>query len=168
MTAPDEPCPDCDALFAPVDGPRHAYLGGSPACWAAYTELLAREYQDPAYFAAHRYSVDAYSVQHPGDQTDRRAAQSVNVHLVALYLLIEEEREGGVATAALKTLATNFKTEFRPLTPPDAYDMTVKDVLAARNAKEHGGLARQWAEAVWRAWVDHHALARELARCAAS
>lgn len=67
-----ETCADCGISLAPVDTAAHAYLGASPSCWALYGEVLAREYCDPAYFRAHRMTVDAYAAQHPG-RAERRA-----------------------------------------------------------------------------------------------
>jgi len=160
MTAFKLACPGCGGKFDPIDGPAHAYITSSPACWNAYNEILAREYQNPAYFSVHRLSVDAYAVQHPGDPADRRAVQSVNVHLASLYVILELKRDFAASQYAMKTLATGFKNEFRPLNPPAAYDMTVKDVLKATSAAEHCALVRQWADAVWRAWSDHHKVAR--------
>ncbi len=157
-----EPCPDCGAAFAPVDNVTHAYLGGSPACWAAFNDVMAREFQDANYFATHRFTVDAYTTQHPGDQSDRRAAQSVNIHLAALCALIEQGRDIAFIPRLLKTLANNYKDLFEPLPPPapDLYALTVKDVLRAENAQQHRKIAQDWAKAVWRAWEPHHHVAR--------
>lgn len=157
-----ECCPGCGAAFAPVDGVTHAYLGGSPACWAAFNNVMAREFQDADYFAIHRFTVDTYTTQHPGDQSDRRAAQSVNIHLAALCALIEQDREIAFVPRLLKTLANNYKDSFKPLPPPapDLYALTVKDVAKAENAQQHCKIVRDWAEAVWRAWKPHHDVAR--------
>ena len=157
-----ERCPDCGAELAPVDGVTHAYLGGTSSCWAAFNDVLAREFQDISYFAAHRFTVDAYTVQHPGDQSDRRAAQSVNIHLAALCALIEQECKASFVPQLLKALANNYKDVFEPLPPPapDSYALTVKDVLRAENAQQHCEIVRYWAEAVWRAWEPHHETAR--------
>lgn len=158
--ATDSACPGCGVRLNPAEGPTHAYMTSSPACWSAYNEILAREFQDPAYFSVHQLSVDAYAVQHPGDPADRRAVQSVNIHLTSLYVIFELNRDFAAARGALKTLADDFKDEFLPLSPPAAYDMTVKDVLAASMAEEHGCLVREWARSAWRAWSDHHGVAR--------
>ena len=157
-----ERCPDCSAAFAPVVGVTHAYLGGSPACWSAFNDVMAREFQDADYFTIHRFTVDAYTTQHPGDQSDRRAAQSVNIHLTALCALIEQDREITYIPRLLKSLANNYKGLFEPLRPPapDRYALTVKDVLAAENAQQHCKIVRDWAETVWRAWEPHHHVAR--------
>ncbi len=155
-------CPDCGAAFEPLDGPTHKYMGGSPECWAAFNEILAREFQDPAYGAAHRLTVDTYAVQHPGSR-DRRAVQSVNIHLTALHLLLEGNRSEEYVRAALKKLASNYKANFEWLTPPRNYEITVKDVTTARTAEEHNAMVRKWAESVWRAWSPNHHIARDYA-----
>lgn len=163
MTRSDpDPCPDCGAMLAPTDGVTHAYLGGSPACWAAFNEVLAREFQDVAYFSAHRYTTDAYTTQHPGDQSDRRAAQSVNIHLAALCALIEQGLDKSFVPHLLKTLANEHKDKFQPLRPPapTAYNINITDVLAASNAKAHTEIVQEWAQDVWRTWEPHHETAR--------
>ena len=161
-------CPDCGVLYPEAEITPHAYLGGSTGCWAAYTKLLAREYEDARYFAAHRYTVDAYTTQHPGDQSDRRAAQSVNIHLAALCALIDQERPKSDIPHILGTLAKTLKGQFEPLAPPapDAYAVTIKDVLKATNAQSHGELTRAWAEDVWHAYERHHDWARTLVKMA--
>ena len=78
-------CPGCGALFEERAGPTHRYMESSPACWAAYGEVLAREYSDQAFYAVHRMSVDTYAVQHPG-QPSPQTIQSVAVHLIRLCL----------------------------------------------------------------------------------
>jgi hypothetical protein len=62
---------------------------GSPGCWAAYGRVLEREYSDPVLFgAAHRLTVDAYALQHPGDPRERRAVQSFWLHGASLWLVL--------------------------------------------------------------------------------
>ena len=157
-------CPDCGVHLDAVDGVTHAYLGGSQECWATFNEILAREFQDEDYFSVHRYTTDAYTTQHPGDQSDRRAAQSVNIHLAALCALIEQKRELVFIPRLLKTLANKYKDRFKPLAPPDPkdYEITVKDVLATTNVEEHKDIVMKWAETVWWAWKPHHDTARHL------
>ncbi len=62
-----EPCFSCGALVPATDGTTHDHMLSSPGCWAIYGEVLAREYERPAYMADHRLTVDAYAVQHPGE-----------------------------------------------------------------------------------------------------
>lgn len=169
MTEPlKNPCPDCGALVPDMDGPVHAYLGASPGCWHLYGLVLEREYSDAAYWRAHRYTVDAYAAQHPGGP-DRRAVQSVNLHLAALYLLFETGASQQEATAALSRLAKTGKGRFQPLPKPDFADcLKVTDILAAEGAATHGDLAERWARDVWAAWATHHdAIAGLVADCLA-
>lgn len=70
------PCPGCGVRLPESDGPVHAYLESSPACWAAYGQVLAREYGTPALMDVHRLSVDACAVQHPGGHS-RQAIRTV-------------------------------------------------------------------------------------------
>ncbi|HED04410.1 MAG TPA: hypothetical protein ENI60_06555, partial [Candidatus Fraserbacteria bacterium] len=81
-------CVGCGGQFPEIDGPVHRYMESSPGCWAAFGEVLAREYSDPIYFGVHRLTVDAYAVQHPGSPS-RQSIRSVGVHLIRLCLFLE-------------------------------------------------------------------------------
>lgn len=149
------PCPGCGARFPDRDGPTHRYLDASPGCWAAYGEVLAREYSDLAYMAVHHLTVDAYSVQHPGTPS-RRRMQSVAVHLIGLYAGLElglpRQRVAALMNGATEHLQLHW------LDPPgDLGSVTVADVLPAQSAEEHGHLVQRWAESAWTAWSAHHA-----------
>ena len=153
------PCPDCRALVPDVDGPTHAYLGGSAGCWAAWGELQARGYADPAAGAAMPLAIDAYAAQHPGLE-GRRQAQSVWVHLVSICAILER----GLAPAdgiRLKHEMLRDDPVFPWLAPPaDPGSVTVRDATAA-SADELGAVVRRWAAAVWEAWAAHHGAIRE-------
>lgn len=149
-------CPGCGATFAEVDGPVHPYMTSSPGCWAAYGEVLAREYSDPARAATHRLSVDAYAAQHPGEPS-RQSIQSVGLHLVRLCLLLEHGCPVGQANAAMLE-AGRRKQEMHWLTPPPWLgEVTVKDLLVTDSAEAHVSAQWRWARAVWAAWAPHHA-----------
>lgn len=157
-----EVCPGCGARYAPLPHDEiHPYIGASSACWAAFGELLAREFQDVAYGRMHRHTVDVYSVQHPG--TDhRRQRQSVALHLIGLCHWLEH----GLETARLNEITQRLADGDRPwpwLAPPEEFEMTVQDVLVARDGIQHGGLVRRWAETTWESWADHHELIRRWA-----
>jgi hypothetical protein len=95
-------CPGCRADLPNTLGPTHDYMLSSPACWALYGEILAREYSDYRFMRMHRLTVDTYAVQHPGIDV-LAARRSVAVHLSRLYLLLERqwpmERANDVALA---------------------------------------------------------------------
>ena len=74
-------------------------MESSPACWAAYGEVLAREYSDPAYFQVHRLSVgEQQSCERP--YRDVRAGLSVEQDA-------EQKAERCYSTAFLYAARTN-------------------------------------------------------------
>jgi hypothetical protein len=149
-------CPDCKASLASATGPTHAYLGGNAACWKVYGELLAKEYSDPFYMKVHRLTVDTYAAQHPG-QNSPRAAQSVTIHLLALYLIFEKQMPFDFVTQMLGKAVEKKKRDFRWLPPPSSLGaLTVADVAIAKTAEEHQEKVYDWANSVWAAWQVHH------------
>lgn len=154
--AETEPCPGCGADLAPVEGPAHAYIGASPACWARYGELLARTYEQPTWFHTLQDAVDAYAVQHPG-LDGRRQRQSVAVHLVALCLTLEHGWSPDRLPAARRQLIDAID-DFPWLEPPapDPNEVRITDVVQATSADTHAALTRRWAASVWDRWSPHH------------
>jgi hypothetical protein len=150
----------CGAVLPETDGPTHRYLESSPACWAAYSQVLAREYASPGLFqGVHRYTVDAYAVQHPG-RPAAQSIQSVAVHLMSLCALIENGSTGEWATRLIGE-AVRIKGGFTWLQPPGSMGaLTVVDVLRAKGASEHERMAKEWAASAWGAWSAHHATVR--------
>jgi hypothetical protein len=160
-------CIGCGALVPDVDGPTHRYIGASPGCWAAYGELLAREFSDARAYAAHRLTVDTYAVQHPGVPS-RLSIQSVAVHLISLCLVLEEGYDFTRATEAMRQALTP-RGRFAWLSPPSmAGTMTVLDMLSATDLEQHIDLAQRWARSVWGAWAPHHATIRRWAETVTS
>ena len=102
-------CPAC-GYQGHHDGPAHAYMSPSPACWARYGEVLAREYSDAEYWRSHRLLTDAYCGQH-SIGPDRRARQSLYIHLAALMLHFEDgvgRIRSSISCAAPPSRATIF------------------------------------------------------------
>jgi hypothetical protein len=129
-------------------------MTSSPACWAAFNTVMAREYSDPSLMAVHRLSVDAWAVQHPGDGS-RRAIQSVGLHLARLMVQIERGLEGAAANAAMLGFAAR-KGELPELPPRVACTMTVADVVEAEAPDAQAAAVRRWAASVWADWSDQH------------
>ena len=154
------PCPWCGALFPDTGGATHRYIESSPGCWAAYGEVLAREYADPTLFArVHRRTVDTYAVQHPG-QPSPQSIQSVALHLVSLCLVLEHGATPHEARVALQE-GTHTKARYVWLSPPPSLGaITVADVCLATAPAAHEEAVRRWAGAVWSAWSPHHAAVR--------
>jgi len=155
-------CPGCGSRLPASDGPVHAYMTSTPACWAAFNEVLAREYSTPGLMAIHRLSVDAWAVQHPGDGS-RRAIQSVGLHLSRLMVQLEDGLSGEAANAAMLAFAAR-KSELPELPPRPRYTMTVADVVDAVEIDSHREAVQRWAESAWRDWADQHAFIRQWAR----
>ena len=156
-------CVGCGAMVEDLPGKPHPYLGASAGCWQIYGRVLAREYE--AYDAlrdTHLYTVDAYSLQHPG-VPERRSIQSVSLHLVRLHLAFERGLRVPEIMAATRKLLRE-RSRFVWLTPPTPNGtMTVADVPAAGGVDEHRRAVLAWAENVWAAWAPHHAYASALA-----
>lgn len=145
------PCVGCGGLFPDIEGATHRYMDSSAGCWAAFEEVLAREYSSREYFEIHRLTVDTYAAQHPG-QPSPQSIKSVGYHLIRLCLLLERgltmERANDAMLAITKT-----KEHFTWLTPPSSVgEITVAEVHAASTAEQHKQIVRSWAADVWTAW----------------
>ncbi|HYJ30720.1 MAG TPA: DUF5946 family protein, partial [Allosphingosinicella sp.] len=159
-----EPCPGCGRAFPPSDGPVHAYIGASAGCWALYGELLALEYESPALMRWHRFTVDAYTAQHPG-VPGRRSTQSVHVHLAALHLMLERDCDEARVRKVLAAMAEGGAFEW--LDPPDlSTEAGVETAIAAAGTERYGDTVRAWAQEVWQAWRVHHPAIRAEAEAA--
>ncbi len=155
MDDKNEVCPGCKLVLSIGSGLRHPYFGASSSCWAKFSELLAREYGDPDYMVMHRTTVDSYAVQHPGTPNPR-SIQSVNVHLVGLYLILERNLKPDFVRAIIGAL-TKQKSHLHWLPPPASRGLlTVMDVLAAESPSEHEDAVRAWGRSVWTAWAALH------------
>lgn len=153
-------CPGCGILLARRDGPRHAYLGASAACWALYQRLSnpSAAWPDPP--RVRRLMNDAYAAQHPG-VAQVRSVQSVAVHLMDLCVLLERDGEVRRAAAELGRTARRRALDLHWLEPPEARGgMTVADALGREAGDERAERVEAWAAAVWAAWEPHHATVR--------
>ena len=161
-----EPCPNCGLVLPYSSGEKHPYLGASAACWTLYGEVLEREYSNPAYMAVHRITVDAYAAQHPGKE-ESRTVQSINVHLVGLYLTLERKLHPDFARRAIAAL-TREKDQLHWLEAPTPLgEIRVDDVLKAATPEEHAIRVTEWGGSVWQAWSSCHAEVISLADRAA-
>lgn len=151
-------CHGCGALVENSPGQPHEYIGASQGCWNIYTEILAREYGAYNYpQPTHRLTVDTYAIQHPG-QPNRKSIQSVNIHLISLYLIFEMNMTGKETTQKMTEILSD-KISFNWLEPPirNGY-MTVKNVLGSKNQIEHEQRVLAWSKSVWGCWYEIHGI----------
>ena len=148
-------CPSCGAVTAAVVGPVHRYLDSSPGCWAAYGQVLEKEYSDFAYGKNHRLTVDAYALQHPGKPSSQTIS-SAAVHLASLCQILEHGMKPLESTEFMQNFVKH-KECFTWLEPPENLgDVTVVDVLEVESSKQHLAQVEEWANATWLAWQQHH------------
>lgn len=148
------PCVGCGALVADTDGPTHAYVGASPGCWAIFGEVLAIRYAGVA-DTAESMLTDTYMVQHPG-VPERRASQSVWVHLVALCLALEHQMAPAARIQAMRRMLAGARTFPWLEPPPSVGPLTILDVKAADEPRDRSVMIGRWAETTWAAWASHH------------
>ena len=157
-----EKCSSCGAeIPVSTTGVTHAYLDASPGCWARFGEVLAREYSDPTYFSVHALTVDAYALQHPGQESPK-TINSLNLHLASLYAYYRKQVELH-ELSNLKSRLASCKNQFRWLQPPkDLGAITVNDIWAANTLQQHRERVIQWGETVLDCWSEHHRYIEEL------
>jgi hypothetical protein len=154
-TNPVIKCFGCGGLVPDIDGVTHKYVLSAPGCWRVYGEILSKEYGEYGYPSIHRITVDAYSVQHPGKPV-RQAVQSVAVHLISLYYVLEMGYDFKRATQAMSR-ATQFKNKFFWLEPPAFMgEITVVDVARTMDYYEYEKTVKNWGLCAWTAWANHH------------
>ena len=155
-------CPSCGIAGGLAEGETHHYMTSSPLCWKIYGDVLGKEYQDPAFMAHHRFTVDAYALQHPGTK-NAQSIQSVNIHLLALHLIFAKDMAIPSVLSFMQSISQKTKSKtlaFEWLSPPQTLgDLTVADVIKADTADAHGHIVRRWARDVYDAWQDYHEVA---------
>ncbi len=152
-------CFGCGAQSLNMEGECHSYMLASPGCWEMFTEIMGREFSDMRYAKGHQFTVDAYACQHIGKQEDKRALNSVNIHLAALYDIFE----GGVELSEATKLRSQFsqfykgKNLLKWLDPPESFGhLTVFELWNNEDPDLHFELAKNWARSVWQSWSHQH------------
>lgn len=157
-----EICQSCGAKVPPsTTGATHNYLDASPGCWARFGEVLSREYSDVTYFSVHALTVDAYALQHPGQESPK-TIQSINLHLASLYAYYKQH----VALhelAQLKSTVAKQKNHFCWLEPPENLGtIAVNDVWKSETAQQHRESVIYWGEIVLNCWRSHYKYIEEI------
>lgn len=147
-----------DEQLVPSEGCRQVSMG-----------VLAREFSDPAYFAVHRLTVAAYTLQPYPSQgvvrlrlaarhPDSVKLHSLAIHLVALCLSLEGSGPQHLLEAPMLRAAAWLRDQppGRLQRPEQRGALTVADVVGAESAQEHCRRVRDWAVEVWAPWQPHH------------
>jgi hypothetical protein len=149
-------CEDCGA----------AVSEGRAGCLRVFEEVIAREFSDYRYGRTHRLTVDAYALQHPDKYM--RSGKSFAAHLTGMWAALEGEDASDLNRVAQKWLSANPRIDKPARLPERRSGLTIVYVRDAADADEHLKRVREWAQAVWAAWSEHHGLARRLIGEAAS
>lgn len=171
-------CPGCHAIFPYQEDLAQQSVGfarygvTSPECFEALNQVMAHEY---AYDLPMCIRLDAYGAQHPphaeiqkqlgvNNRLIAASQQSVVIHLIALYLMVEKKIElSQVSHIMARILISGVALEHEEFTPPeDLGSITIQDVLKATNREEHVRLIWQWSASTWNAWAKYHARIHEL------
>lgn len=148
-------CPGCGSLVMDIKGPVHKYIGAVAGCWNIYGKVLAKEFGIYDYPAVHRLTVDAYSAQHPGNESVL-TTQSVAVHLLGLFFTLEKNYNNDNTIRLVKRLLLN-RDMFYWLEPPEHLGaLTIADVYKTKNLNDHARIVKEWAQEVWQSWTPHH------------
>ena len=151
-------CSGCNGKFAAINGPRHAYLTASPACWARFGQSLALHFSDYRFWPAHQRLTDGYYPQHSGGD-DIRAIRSAHIHLASLYAQLVLGQAEDRIIALRKTIANRaFTSPIKPWPAPTA-DLISVDL---RDPSSHLKSVDLYAREVLADWLEHHELADEI------
>ena len=146
-----EACRGCGFDAPAEDGETHSYLIASATCWRHFNAIMTREYSTPDLMPTHYLAVDAYAAQHPGEAADRRARQSIWIHLAGLRAVLRDNREPQYRYSLLKNLADAH--EDWPLAPPHApFSLVAGKIAPDLSVEEHVIIMRNWAESALAAY----------------
>jgi hypothetical protein len=118
------------------------------------------ELRDPEFI--HQHIVDAYAVQHAGDDTKPIA---IVFGLIGLYLYVEKNFTGRQVQRAHMQLARQRRHWTTPPIPSEQRGtIGVADVLGAPPGPLRHDMIRRWCESVWHDWQASRSQITTLAR----
>lgn len=148
-------CPGCGLRMpARKTATSRGYYNTSDECWDLYTEVLATEYSNAVLFGqVHQLTVDSYAVQHPGGP---HPDKSIDIHLCGLYLGLEKGIRSPYIPPLLQRLVGTIEVWPHYEPPTERGALTVFDVALCDSSEAHIRVVREWAQAVWECWSEHH------------
>jgi hypothetical protein len=149
-------CPGCGLVLPLHNGPTHAYLGASPACWSLYGQLPSAFTLSAVSATVRRLALDTYALQHPGTP-QMRSVQSVAIHAMGLLVLLERGAEERRIKPVLGRRPDHKAPSLFWLEPPRPNGtLTVQSALNADGPEDYVTAVEAWAADVWAAWQPHH------------
>jgi Family of unknown function (DUF5946) len=128
-----------------------------PDCAALRDVLLARDFEQPAlYFGKHRLAVDSYCVQH---SCYVHSAKSLAAHLCGLCVALERDNDQALLDGLQRWLSSNPPLD-RPELPANRGALTIAHVSGIDDPIAYGTAVDEWARSAWKAYGEHHELAR--------
>lgn len=166
-------CPGCKIVLPYQEDVEHLqtvafgrYGVASPECLALLNKVFLKEYECGRPTQAR---LDAYGVQHPPHEEIQKklginprlvaaSKQSVAIHLVTLYLMVEKKMNYNDAGHGMKrVIESGIALENEELMPPaNLGNITVADVAQATTCEEHVRLVNEWSKSAWQAWANYH------------
>ena len=142
-------CTECGAEITDDDS----------SCQQLFEEVIAREFSDYTYAAAHRLTVDVYALQHPAKYM--KSAKSFAAHLTGIYAALELDNKALTDQKIQQWLNKPVKF-LRPEPPPPGKrgQLNITHIHAVKSGKEHRDRVREWAESTWSAWQNYQHLAK--------
>jgi len=128
----------------------------SAECFTLYGELLAMTYGDAELRGSLQLLVDAWNAQHPFENYDRKADQSLALHLMTLFLFFEEGVSPEFGAELHGSMMVN-RIAFDHLPPPSFRGaFTVEDAFEQFGTPAYHTVLRDWAGEVWSAWAAEY------------
>lgn len=143
-------------MLAERDGPTHAYIGGSPACWDVFARLTAGS-PEVSLTPWSPLLTDAYCAQHRGADSPQ-ARQSVAVHALTLHAVLSDGARPSRAVT-LRVRAVDAGRRFggwERLDPWPSWPMTIHDVVEADGPDARAGALERYVRSVWETLSGAH------------
>ncbi len=138
---------------------------GGPSCQELIGELLARDFEDRAFWPYHRKLVDTYALQHPDEYCV--SAKSLAAHLCGLCIAMEDSAGAGAFDALQRWLNGPSPIE-KPALPQERGAVTISQVRGESDVNSYAAALDRWARSTWRAHASLQPLARQWLRATRS
>ena len=152
-------CPGCATRLPFSHVLCEGYFTTTPECWSLFTEIQGRQYGKVLLGRhTHQSTIDAYAAQHAGAN---HPDKSVAIHLLGLYLVIEQEADPLEVAPVQQRIASAGANWPKLIRPEDQGGLTIFNVAMADDGN-HINTVHSWSREVWGMWAEHHQTIAEL------